>query len=212
MKKFITYVPMQGPGGLKKGLYRADNNPRLQTDQELQFPVTAIIGGYAEAGEEICVIAILEEDNADCLGNLDLMKKEIGALAGRKGFRVRYELVEASRKETVKEQLETYSRLIALMNDGDRLFACITFGTKPIPIVEFMAMHFAYRARKNVMVECVAYGKINWVGDEAESFYIYDVTALFFMDELSRLLAGSGSRDPAKAIAEILKLGDEDAG
>ena len=211
MKKFITYVPMQTPGRLQKGVYQADNNPRLQVDQPLQFPVSAIINGYAEADEEICVIAILEEGNPDCRSNLDLMKQEIGTIAGKKGFRVSYELIEASKDERVESQLETYSSLISLMNDGDRLFACITYGTKPIPIVEFMALHFAYRTRKNVMVECLAYGKINWRGGSAGSFYIYDVTALFFMNELSGLLAKSGSKDPAKAIKEILKLGDGNA-
>ena len=207
MKKFICYVPMQTGSNLFLSQYEAVGNPKLQMEDPILFPVTAIVNGYVSAGEDITIIAILEKDNPDCAENLLRLRAEIEQLATKNEFSVRFKMVEASPVETVENQLETFSQLISLLDNGDQIHGCMTFGTKPIPIVEFMAMHFAYKTKTNVRIECLAYSKVNWRHAQATDMQIYDVTALFFMHEISGTLAETGSSDPVSTIRRILNLG-----
>lgn len=206
MKKFITYVPLQPKEKMKPYLYAAEGNDRLAAGFPVRFPVTAIINGYAEAGDAIELIAMVEEENDDADFNFGSMREEIAELAEKKGFTYSVTRLAVSRRETIEEQLSTFSRLSALLSDDDIVHACITFGTKTVPLIEFMALDFAYKTRKNFTIACLAYGKVNWVGGQMTDMRIYDVTALFSMHTLCGELAAANVSDPSAMIARILRL------
>ena len=204
MKKFFTYIPMQNPAEI---LYESDNE-KLRMMELVHFPVVALVNGYAEAGDEICVIVMLEEENETCRENLKRCREELQEIANRKGVFCYFEEILVSRDESASAQLQTFRKLIDQMEDYDVLHACITFGTKPIPIVELMALNFAYKTRKEVTIACIAYGKINWKGKNLPGEGdIYDVTALFYMNEVANLLACAGIQNPAESIARMLQIG-----
>ena len=206
MKKFITYVPLQPKERMTPVLYAAEGNARLDAGFPVHFPVTAMVNGYAEAGDAIELIAMVEEDNGDAEYNFDLMRRELQELAEKKGFTCSVTRLAVSRRETIEEQLSTFSRLSALLGDDDIVHACITFGTKTVPLIEFMALDFAYKTRKNFTIACLAYGKVNWVGGRMTDMRIYDVTALFSMHTLCGELAAAKVSDPSAMIARILRL------
>ena len=210
MKRFVAVVPMQVGKNLLTCRYSADNNPRLQTDFDVRFPVSALVNGYVEAGEEVEVLALAEEHNADAQENLVLLTEELREVAARRGAAVRVREISFSSQETVAEHLQTFLRLISAVEDGDQLYACITFGTKPTPIVEMMMLNFCYKTKENVSVECIAYGKVNRIANQPVSNTIYDVTALFFMNEIVSALAQQKQKDPEAVIRQILALGADE--
>ncbi len=206
MKKFITYVPLQPRERMTANLYTAEGNDRLAAGFPVHFPITAIVNGYAEAGDAIELITLIEESNRDAEDNFVTMCDEMDALAEKKGFSYSVTRLVVSKRETIEEQLSTFSRLSALLGDDDIVHACITFGTKTIPLIEFMALDFAYKTRKNFTIACLAYGKVNWVGGRMTDMRIYDVTALFSMHTLCGELAAAKVSDPSAMIARILRL------
>lgn len=210
MKKFISYVPMQVGNNLLKGRYIATGNSRLCVDKEVTFPVECMIDGYAEPGETIMLIALLESGNADCRANLERMKKVVSESLTRKGASLAVKTVEISPEETAKSHLNTFKNLISLLENGDELYACVTFGTKPTPILEMMALNFAYKNLENVTIGCIAYGKVNRVHNQPVSYYIYDITALFFMNNIVDTLSAINADDAYHKIEKILGLGFDD--
>ena len=202
MKKFICFSPRQSEDKLHLQPYQAVDNQRLQFG-DTRFPIIPVIAGYAEQGEGIRVFAVTE-DYPNSLHNLELLRAEVRALCDERGIACSgVEVIDAAYDDSVMSQLDVFQKLINIMEDDDELFACITYGSKPAPIVELMALRYARMIKHNAFVRCVVYGQFDHETREAK---IYDVTALAQLDDIVRVLGLSGVSDPAESIKAILSL------
>ena len=169
------------------------------------FPILAAVQGYVEPGEAFRLVAVMPETE-DGRRNLKALKAELAALCEEKGIVCKsgVELVPAPADERVSSHVGTFQRLIDYVDDEDELFACITYGTKPQSMAVLMSVQYAYRMMKNTSLGCVVYGQID--RSEGEKAYIYDETALVQMDEIVRVLADRGVKNPRAVIDSLLKL------
>jgi hypothetical protein len=206
-KTFIAAIPFQKEGQLTPVTYAPAGNSRLAYGAT-RFPVVPLINGYAERGDKIRVIAILTEGENFRHNLATYFTPEITELAAKNGYEFDgIEVVATPDKEDIDTQLALFADIIAKIGDGEELFACITFGTKPTPIVQTMALNYAYRLKKDASVGCVVYGRYrhgNPVGD------IFDTTALFYMDSIVNRLAEMKAPHPEKAIRAMLGIGGTD--
>lgn len=214
MKKFITTIPpMQRPWNLKDGVYSAVNNERLCCDFETCFPVLPLIKGYSEDNEEVEIITVYTDDPEICTdkergidiskANYDRFKEQLSKNLSN----VNYKINEITIKydESVETHLNTFIKIIEQINEGDIIFADITFGTKPLPIIEIMALNYALRIKKDVSVGCLSYGAFNFNSGEMS---VFDVTSLLYMDELVNNMAKMNVDNPIEMIKGILSLGE----
>ncbi len=209
MKKFITVIPFQVAGQLRGYRYRAVGNTRLDMDCETCFPILTAVNGYLEAGEPSRLIA-LTAPTQDGERNLALLCAQLEELCGRRGLQApQVRRVDLGAGETVSTHVDTFQKLIDQVEDQDQLFACMTYGSKPLAQAVVMALQYAYRIQENAAIECVLYGSVDrsagrdpalWTG------YVYDETALVQLDEIVRLLAERGVTDPRNSIRRILEL------
>ena len=204
MKKFLMVTPQQPEGKLLSVKYEAKGNSALQYDNETRFPTIPLINAYVEPGEEIRIITITYDSDAH-RHNLDLFREEIADLAAVKGFAYEIESVEMPFEDSVSSMINIFKEFLDRIEDNDILHACITFGSKPIPIAMTMAMRYAYRIRRNVSIDCIVYGQRDW-NAKPPTDRIYDVTALTDLDELARVLADLEVADPAAMIEQIIAL------
>ena len=101
--------------------------------------------------------------------------------------------------------METFQKLIDFVGDDDELFACITYGTKPMSMAVLMAVQYAYRLKSNTSISCIVYGQVDRSVSPPKAF-VYDETALVQMGEIIRVLAERGVSDPKRVIDGILAL------
>ena len=201
MKKFIMTAPYQPQGKLGKGIYKAADNQLLFYDEPTSFPIISTINGYAEKDEEIEVITIVSDyENAEY--NYGLLKEEIDALSQKIGFKYTLKEVKIPYNNAIDTELELFSKLIDCTEDNDTLYACITYGSKPFPIIQIMALNYAYRIRKNVSIGCIVYGAMNHNNGAME---VYDITSLLYIDETVRLMAEQKIENPTELIKNLLK-------
>lgn len=209
MKKFIMtspYQPKPDPEkkirGLEKGIYIAADNQLLAYDTPTRFPIIAAINGYVGEGEEIELITILSEyENAEY--NYGLLKEEIENLSQKKGFKYTLKKVPIPYNNEIDTELALFGKLIDHTADGDTLYTCITYGSKPFPLIQIMALNYAYRIRKNVRIGCIVYGAKDH--NEEGKMKIYDITSLLYIDETVRLMAEQNVENPADLIKNLLK-------
>ena len=143
MKKFISTSPYQPKGRLEKGLYTAVDNQALAYDVPTSFPILAVINAHANQGENIEIITIVPcYENA--IYNYELLKEEVAALAQKKGFTYTLKEVNVPYNNEINTELELFEKLMDCTADGDTLYACITYGSKPFPLVQMMALHYGY--------------------------------------------------------------------
>ena len=208
MKKFITYVSMQPKGRLEKLKYVPVDNPKIKEDSEVYFPVSILIESFAGAGERIEVVCVMERDNPNIEINFEILKEEIGSICDALGAQADIEPLYTDKEERAASHLGTFKSLIEAIKDGDNIYACCTFGTKPIPVIEMMAMNYAYRVRDNVSIEAVVYGKVDRNGQAVVGAYLYDVTALFYMNQIVNSLAEQRVSNPDEIMKNLLGIED----
>lgn len=209
MKKFITVIPLQVQGQLRRYHYQAVDNSRLQMDGPTSFPILTAVNGYVQPGEEFRLLAIAA-DSEDGRRNCAVLRDELERLCRTKGCPCpQIETIPAPADEGVAAQIAAFQRLIACVEDDDELFVCVTYGTKLLSQVTLMAVQYAYQAKKNTSISCVVYGQIDRSGGQEPERWaarIYDETALLQLGEIVRVLVQRGTADPRAALDEILSL------
>ncbi len=209
MKKFITVIPLQVQGQLRRYHYQAVDNSRLQMDGPTSFPILTAVNGYVQPGEEFRLLAIAA-DSEDGRRNCAVLRDELERLCRTKGCPCpQIETIPAPADEGVAAQIAAFQRLIACVEDDDELFVCVTYGTKLLSQVTLMAVQYAYQAKKNTSISCVVYGQIDRSGGQEPERWtarIYDETALLQLGEIVRVLVQRGTADPRAAVDEILSL------
>lgn len=213
MKKFITAIPLQVRGQLREEVYNATDNPRLAYGEKCSFPILCAINGYVEPGEQIEIVTInidnVKHENVTA-DNFAVFKTQLDRLAAEKGFTYNIVKTITKKEDDLKETLiNTYSELIGSVNDGDKLFACVTFGTKPVSTLTVMALHYAYRIKKDVDVCAVVYGGQRFSHDSNASVAeIYDVTSLFYIDGAVESMARLNIENPEKTLNALMGIGE----
>ena len=207
MKKFITYISMQPENNLNKVKYEPVDDDNLHVEQPVCFPVSVLVDNYVDKGEKIEVLCLKEINNPNIERNYEILQNEIGEILKDRGVECVFRKLELSDEENIDSHLNTFAKIIDCIDEGDKVYACATYGTKPIPVVEMMALDYAYRVKKNVSVESVVYGKIDRRNKDKIIAKLYNITALFFMSQIVGHLADQKVADPEKMIRNLLGLG-----
>ena len=203
MKRFLMITPQQPTGNLKKNVYEPVGNSRL-TYGETSFPIIPTIAAYAEAGETVSLVT-LTYDYEHCKNNLIALKNEIDSLSQTSGITVEVESILVPFDDSTEAALNSFSKLIEHIEESDDLYACLTFGSKPMPLVMMLVLRYATSVIPNTCLECVVYGQIDRSQTEPKA-KIYDVTALVQLDEIINLLAMQKTPEPASVIKRLLEL------
>jgi len=208
-KTFLTVVPFQPKGLLKAACYQPVGNDKLAYS-ETRFPIIPVIAGYAEPGDSIRVVAI-KKDGESCKHNFnEYLAREVQELCEKKDLLFDgIEVIQTPDEETIEVQLKLFSDIVAVLRENEKLYACITYGTKPTPIVLSMALNYAHRLKKGASVECIAYGRYDF---DTKASYIYNTTSLFYMDSIVNKLADMRASNPEKAIRLMLGLDEQEVG
>ena len=203
IKTFISVIPFQEPGKLNSTTYKPHGNSKLEYG-ETRFPIIPVINGYAENNDKIRVIAVFTENDNVKHNYETYFVPEINAVVTKKELALdKIEIIHTEDKEDIETQLKLFGDIIGKIADNEDIYACITYGTKPTPIIESMALSYAYRL-KSVSVKCIVYGR-NFHNDTSGSNGIYDTTSLFYMDSIVNKLAEMKAADPEMAIRIMLK-------
>lgn len=217
MKKFIMITPLQPvirdkqsgeivKDNLHSNVYQVTGNRKLVYEYATRFPLIPVINGYAQEGEEIRVIAVTP-DTESAWFHVEQLREELSALQERKGFVCRgVEPVQVTYAGDVDTQIEIFHKLLPYIEDDDILFGCLTYGNKPMPIAELMAIQFGYRTLRNVSIGCLVYGELDH-SKEDSPMTLFDITALIQLEEIVRVLAERRVKD-TRAIIDRLISGE----
>lgn len=209
MKKFFTVIPLQSEDKLDSYCYKAMENKRLAMEEKTAFPIMTVINGYLEPGETSQVIVVLT-DIENVRRNYPRFLDELQQLCERKGL-VQPEIKEivVPLDDSVNAQIDLFQKLIEYTEDGDELFACITYGDKPISMAVRMAVQYAYRVMRNTTIDCIVYGQIDRSAGSDRTLWtgkVYDETGLVRLDEIVRLMADQKVANPKGILRDILAL------
>lgn len=214
MKHFITTISLN-PRLSAIRYNNIENADYLDNDREFTNPVLIPIKNLSEKGEKIRITAIVTNDkDGNCKKNLNLFKEEAEKLRDEIGFEYdKINEIFVDYAESTDKHMNLFEALINHINDDDELVADITYGNKPTPITIQLALSFAYHYKNNTVIKALTYGEVDHNEKNAEGKfclgYIFDVSALFYMNSIMSEMLSVKPKDPLGFIKTLMGKGED---
>lgn len=203
-KHYISSIPMQPEGSLKSCSYKYEteegtvNHPRL-----LSFPILVSIDNTLKKGDDF-QISVVVPDHSNVPANYERFKNELRQILEDKGIEFNMDKINEISVEYSEENqvhLKLFEDLITNISDDEKIYACITYGSKPMPMIILMALNYVYRFCKNTIIEEVVYGQFN---HDTGISSVYDVSSLFYMNSAVNNIALMNVENPLEYIRNII--------
>lgn len=170
LKTYITTVPLQGK--LDPMLYQRDHAaPPTATC----FPIVQVMRDTLEPGDTVRLLAIRQE-NADTARNYQRLLEELAQLGIAKEQVEPVPLPEDQRPETL---IGLCRDLVDALPQVTRVYACITYGSKSIPVVTLTALTCAEATHTELEVGGVYYGEVRRENGKVVGARLYEMSALY---------------------------------
>lgn len=170
LKTYITTVPLQGK--LDPMLYQRDHvTPPVATC----FPIVQVMRDTLEPGDTVRLLAIRQE-NADTARNYQRLLEELAQLGIAKEQVEPVPLPEDQRPETL---IGLCRDLVDALPQVTRVYACITYGSKSIPVVTLTALSCAEATHTELEVGGVYYGEVKRENGKVVGARLYEMSALY---------------------------------
>ena len=170
LKTYITTVPLQGK--LDPMLYQRE---RAEAPTATCFPIVQEMRDTLEPGDTVRLLAIRQE-NADTARNYQRLLEELAQLGIAKEQVEPVPLPEDQRPETL---IGLCRDLVDALPQVTRVYACITYGSKSIPVVTLTALSCAEATHTELEVGGVYYGEVKRENGKVVGARLYEMSALY---------------------------------
>ena len=170
LKTYITTVPLQGK--LDPMLYQRE---RAEAPTATCFPIVQVIRDTLEPGDKVRLLAIRQE-NADTARNYQRLLEELAQLGIAEAQVELVPLPEDQRPETL---IGLCRDLVDALPQVTRVYACITYGSKSIPVVTLTALSCAEATHTELEVGGVYYGEVKRENGKVVGARLYEMSALY---------------------------------
>lgn len=170
LKTYITTVPLQGK--LDPMLYQRE---RAEAPTATCFPIVQVIRDTFEPGDTVRLLAIRQE-NADTARNYQRLLEELAQLGITEEQVEPVPLPEDQRPETL---IGLCRELVDALPQVTRVYACITYGSKSIPVVTLTALTCAEATHTELEVGGVYYGEVRRENGKVVGARLYEMSALY---------------------------------
>lgn len=170
LKTYITTVPLQGK--LDPMLYQRE---RAEAPTATCFPIVQVIRDTLEPGDTVRLLAIRQE-NTDTARNYQRLLEELAQLGIAEEQVEPVPLPEDQRPETL---IGLCRELVDALPQVTRVYACITYGSKSIPVVTLTALTCAEATHTELEVGGVYYGEVRRENGKVVGARLYEMSALY---------------------------------
>ncbi|GHU34169.1 hypothetical protein FACS1894105_00470 [Clostridia bacterium] len=179
-KIFITTVAQQS-GKFDAMIYKTDD-PSLKSDRPTHYPIIYAIENNVEPDDDIELI-VLQYPTPALDKNFAILKDYITKIEEAKNIKIKLTTIEHLGNETNEGHIALFKELKSKIPVNGKLYADITYGTKPTPVILFTVLSYLSILRPYISVEKIIYGQINWGTDEtgksvANGASLFDVSKL----------------------------------
>lgn len=205
MKKIVfSDIPMKS--NLKAMIYKGTGNVNSHYDKPVFYPINAVLADTLSKQDELKIILLTTENSTENnQKNTELFIQELNSINSDIGAKITYETLDSEFKETKDNHELRLKQMIDKIEDGSELFADITFGPKPLPMILMCVLSFAEKFLK-CDVKSVVYGKVTFTGENISNPELYDVTSLYYINNLTNSMVAKDGIEARKTLDEFFLL------
>lgn len=195
MKKivFVT-IPMKKPDAVD---YSLGGNTTCFYTTPVMYPINAILADKLKPNDEVKVVLLKtktvdQEKNYQSATNVADFIGELGTINTSIGATLSYEELESDFSETKENFQHRMRSMLNKVEPDCELFADITYGPKPLPMILMCTFNFAEKFF-NADIRNIVYGKVEFVqeADGKETVRhpeLYDVVSLYYLNNLTNTM------------------------
>ena len=188
MKK-IVFVDITMKEDPKAVCYKGKGNTSCNYDGEVVYPINAILAESLKKDNEVKVVLLQtkgdKENIQECIKkNTDLFKKELNDINHKIGAKISYVEISEEYKEAKKNHEKRIMAILEQMEKDAELYGDITFGPRTMPMVMLCAFSFAEKYY-DTQIKKIIYGKVEWVKRQPQNQDLYDITSLYYLNNLT---------------------------
>ena len=206
MKKIVFCdIPMKKQ--LDSMVYAGTGNTNISYDKAVIYPVNAILAETLKKEDEVKVVLLRTQDKAGNSGvNSGKFMEELDKINSEIGAKITYETLDSEFKETKDNHETRLKAMLDKIDEGAQLYADITFGPKPLPMILMCVLSFAEKFF-NCDVKSVVCGKLTFDDiNTAGSPELYDVTSLYYLNNLTYSMVASDGKEARQNLDEFFSL------
>lgn len=183
-KVFLSSIPMTKvrPYNYKSEVYPASS--------ATGYPITVSIENNVEAQDDVLILSIVTHSegkiNASEAGYKEF-SQQVEALLNNRQASVEFREIAVSDRANSASHRLLFQELKKHIQEGDEVYADITYGFKSNPIVIFAALNQAYQLMDDVNIQEIIYGNL-YNGTAEPEPELFEVTSLFYINSLNGTL------------------------
>ena len=171
-RTYLTVIPLQGSHDLEQVTYAREGSA---PPQATRFPIVQVIRDTLASGDTAQVLAIRQE-NDDTTLNEQLLLEELAGLGIPETSVTRLTLPENQNPGTLVQLCRDVADVLPQVT---RVYACITYGSKSIPVVTLTALSCAEATHTELEVGGVYYGEVKRENGKVVGARLYEMSALY---------------------------------
>lgn len=207
MKKIIFCdIPMQSE--LKAMNYKENN--KIYSHKSV-YAINACIAEELKFGDEVKIILLKKKDlSGNSTANEAIFKKEFDAIIQDKKIKTEYKIIETPFEETRSIHEKLLRDMVGELEEKAEIYADITYGPKPLPIIMFSVLTFADKFF-DCDIKRIVYGKVDFIKTsdgvaQAVNPVIYDVTPLYYLNSVANTIDCNSSDEAVKILDVMLSM------
>ena len=209
MKIVYSNLPMKKE--LNAFRYRSEGNSLIEYDEEVIFPVNAVLAKSMEKGEKVKVVLLSKIDKeGNSAVNAGIFQRELNRINLSIGADIEYITLTTPFAETREVHEKLLRDMVGMLEKGAEVIADITYGPKSLPIIVFAVLNFAEKFF-GVTIKSIVYGKVNFVDagngrtEPVDPILCY-MTPLYYLNSLTNSLEYQSAEEAVKALDILLDL------
>lgn len=213
MKKIVfADIPMKEMVASRDGqCYAGTGNASCTYKGTVVYPINAVLAEKMKPNDDVKVVLLktmTQDGNAE--KNAELFRQELDAINASIGARIAYEMIDTAFVETKANHEKRLRAMLAKIEGGAQLYADITFGQKPLPMVLMCVLHFAEKFF-DADIKKIVYGKVEFVRhDDGKSYpenpELYDVTSLYYLNGFVGAMEAPSGAEALKSLDAFFAL------
>ncbi len=204
MKIVFTSMPMKKD--LQAMKYPAPGNADLEFDEEVIFPVNAVLARELKEGEKVSVVMLMNK-SGNSEANANKLEAELNKINSAIKADISYYRVEEEYEETKDIHESRFRQLIEYLVEGAEIITDITYGQKTLPVILFCVLNFAEKFF-DCDIKYIVYGKGEFDTSNIieGSQKIYDLTPLYYLNALTSAMEAPDGKAAIKIIDRFFAL------
>lgn len=190
--------------------YANTGNAGVTYEKSVTFAVNAVLAERLTANDDVKIVLLQTKDeHGKYLENTQIFKNELNAINRHCGAKITYETL-CTDFEGSRENIEKiYRSILNFFEDKCALFADITYGPKPLPMVLMAALNFAEKFFY-ADIKGIFYAKVNFEKGKPVNPALFDVTPLYYMNSFASSISATSGKNALLMLDTFFGKSEED--